>query len=243
MSLINEALKKAQRQRHDDPAGAAGPAAGAGGAVAGRSGPRPLRTLLLLATGAFVLIAASVVFTVYFVNEPAPPPAPPRPKKKVEISQKAPAPVTAPAAVSPATKPPAASAPPKVETPAPAPLPAATPLKVERAAEPITAEKPTPAPTPAPLPPEATAVAVPPPAPPKPSTAEPIADARVQAFVDTMRISGVKAAGAESRVLLNDRVYRLNDIVDRPLNVRLIKVESSSVTFSDGGGFTYVKYF
>jgi hypothetical protein len=97
---------------------------------------------------------------------------------------------------------------------------------------------------PAPIQPATAALSAPPPA----SPAEPIAvgvvaDPRIQAFVDILRIAGVKRAGAESRVLLNDRVYRLNDIVDRSLSVRLIKVEGNSLTFSDAAGFTYVKHY
>jgi hypothetical protein len=42
---------------------------------------------------------------------------------------------------------------------------------------------------------------------------------------------------------MNDRVYRVNDIVERSLGVRLIKVEADNLTFSDANGFTYVKYF
>lgn len=61
--------------------------------------------------------------------------------------------------------------------------------------------------------------------------------------MDTLRIAGVKAGGAESRVLMNDRVYRLNDIVERTLGIRLIKVETNSLTFSDANGVTYVKFF
>lgn len=42
---------------------------------------------------------------------------------------------------------------------------------------------------------------------------------------------------------MNDRVYRLNDIVERTLGVRLIKVETNSLTFSDANSVTYVKFF
>ncbi len=47
--------------------------------------------------------------------------------------------------------------------------------------------------------------------------------------------------GADSRVLINERVYRVNDIVERTLGVRLIKVEPGVITFSDVNGVTYAK--
>ena len=37
--------------------------------------------------------------------------------------------------------------------------------------------------------------------------------------------------------------YRVNDIVDRNLGVRLAKVESNALTFTDSNGVVYVKNF
>ncbi len=48
---------------------------------------------------------------------------------------------------------------------------------------------------------------------------------------------------AEGKVLMNDRFYRVNDIVERKLGVRLITVAAESLTFADANGVTYVKYF
>ena len=42
---------------------------------------------------------------------------------------------------------------------------------------------------------------------------------------------------------MNERVYRVNDIVDRALGVRLTKVAVDSLTFSDANGVSYIKYF
>ena len=68
-------------------------------------------------------------------------------------------------------------------------------------------------------------------------------DERVSAFVDAVRVAGIRSSGNDSRVLMNDRVYRVNDVVDRALGVRLIKVASDSLTFADANGVTYVKNF
>jgi len=43
--------------------------------------------------------------------------------------------------------------------------------------------------------------------------------------------------------LMNDRVFRVNDIVERTLGLKLIKVEPELLTFSDGNGMIYTKQF
>ena len=68
-------------------------------------------------------------------------------------------------------------------------------------------------------------------------------DERITAFVESVRVAGIRSSGTESRVLMNDRVFRVNDIVERTLGVRLVKVEVDSLTFADANGTTYVKYF
>ena len=42
---------------------------------------------------------------------------------------------------------------------------------------------------------------------------------------------------------MNERVYRVNDLVERNLGVRLVKAAADSLTFSDPRGVTYVKNF
>lgn len=67
-------------------------------------------------------------------------------------------------------------------------------------------------------------------------------DERIAAYIESMRIKGVRASGADSRVFINDRIYRVNEIVDRALSIRLLQVNSGSLTFSDANGVTYVKH-
>jgi hypothetical protein len=98
-----------------------------------------------------------------------------------------------------------------------------------------------PSPTPAAVTPavataEPKSTAAEPPAPPKP-------DERIHQFVEALKVTGIRSSGSESKVLMNDRVYRVNDIVDRNLGVRLTKVAPDSLTFTDGNGVSYVKYF
>jgi hypothetical protein len=42
---------------------------------------------------------------------------------------------------------------------------------------------------------------------------------------------------------MNDRVFRVNDIVERTFGLRLTKVDTNSLTFTDAGGAVYVKNF
>ncbi|MCX6951473.1 MAG: hypothetical protein NTV51_04700, partial [Verrucomicrobia bacterium] len=110
MSLINEALKKAQRNRSADPAGTLPPMPG-GGRVSKRSQPRTSQQLILIAAGAIALVVLSVVATVYLVNRPP------------ETKPAAPAPT--PSAAAPVAVTPAVSLPVIAPKPIPEP-PAAT---------------------------------------------------------------------------------------------------------------------
>ena len=111
MSLINEALKRAQRQRKADEAGYAPPVpgqTGGGHAVAHRGKPMGTQTLLVIVAGAAALIVLSVVATVYLLRDEATP-----------ASTPAPTPTLAQAPVKPA---PAAEAAPQVVLSIPAPV-------------------------------------------------------------------------------------------------------------------------
>ena len=245
MSLINDALKKAQRLRNEEPMGTQPPMSGAGGPrVAKRSQPRTSQQVVMLAAAALVVVVLSVVVTVWLVNRPAAPkPAPPvvatpaKPKPATDAPPPAttPAPVIASLANKPATTP-------LTEAPAPKPAEPASPniitlpppaLLPAPAAPITTASEPTATPSLESKP----AVAPPPPA------AEPKPDERIHAFVDSIRVTGIRSSGDDSRVLMNDRVFRVNDIVDRGLGVRLTKVNPNSLTFTDANGATYVKNF
>ncbi len=259
MSLINEALKKAQRTRTGDLSGTLPPMPGGSGRVAKRSQPRTSQQLILIAAGAIALVVLSVVATVYLVNRP-PEPKPAAPAPVVAPSPSAPkvTPVVAPVLNPPVlTTRPAAEMPPVVtQTPPPekAPVPTApapTELKPAAPAPVVLVAPPAPALTPALTTPAPTPDATPPPAPAVVATAalSPVAaspakpDERVNAFVDAIRVAGIRSSGTESRVLMNDRVFRVNEIVDRASGLRLTKVEPNTLTFTDANGAIYVKNF
>ena len=286
MSLINEALKKAQRVRTVDPVDVtAGPDGGM--RIERRAPPRSTKTLLLYASGVLVLFVLAVVTTVYFINRPAPrtPASAPHPLSASQSGTQPPA--AAPEIVAPKLPPPpvmasaAESTPPPIEkpvvTPASAPpviattLPSAVaavqappPTTVSSAPAPrpiVSTPGPEPTPSPKASPAAPATVQARPvstvPAPAQTATTTPVVatqtpaaapaapklDDRINLYLDALKVTGVRPSGTESRVLMNDRVYRVNDIVDRSLSLRLTKVEPGILTFTDANGMTYVKYF
>jgi hypothetical protein len=277
MSLINEALKKAQRLRSDEPGDIAPPMPGGATPMATRGQPRASQPLILLVSGGLVLIVLSVVITFWLANRtPAEKPGAKSPEPKAAVTPSGPAPTILPpvikppavAAETPPTKPVASPAPSPAERVATSAPPAATPVHTPAT---VTAPPITPAPVPPsaiPSPPpilaETPAMRPPTQAPlatePAPtasvplpalnlaadsgaSTAPPKTDERIHQFVDAIKVAGIRSSGDDSRVLMNDRVYRVNDIVERTLGVRLTKVEADALTFTDGNGATYVKHF
>jgi hypothetical protein len=244
MSLINEALKKAQRQRAEDRADLAPPMPGGGGHRIRRSAPAlSTQTIVLLAGGGISLFVVAVVVTVLWINRPEP--ARPGPAKSplaaatentVTAAPVIVLPVRLKAAESDLSTAPSASK----FTPATS---AANPIQA--APNPGTVIKSPPAP-PAPVAQGPTPAALP----AEPAPAAPV-DVRVpgrfqesiQTLVDALRVTGIRAAGNASKVMINERVYKLNDIVDRSHDLRLIKIASDGLMFTTPDGVTYEKTF
>ena len=214
MSLINDALKKAARLRAEEQAGMPPPMPGGGhGRISRQREPIRTQTVVLIAGAAVALVVVSAVITGILVT------AKPEPKAAV------------------AAKP----APEALATPAPQKVVVQVPSIVVPASAPAAAP-PTPAPT---APARATEAA-----PPVVRVAEPAAapshHARndlVQGIVDRLHVSGARAAGADSKALVDGHVYRVNDIVDRTVGLRLVKVEPDRLMLVDAAGDTYEKSY
>lgn len=245
MSLINEALKKAQRQRTDGPDQPSAAPSGSGtpeitgenerpSGHARRGGSRSGAPVVLLGAGGAVLVVLSVVATVFLLNRPTPAPAPaassPRPAPTAEIVSSPPPVIVAPEIKAPIL-----------------PRPESTPVAVETNSPSASAVAAT---TTAPAAPALSPDVGAAPGSPAPAAAAPAgprtdgkSDPRVSAFVDAIRVAGIRSSGNESRVLMNDKVYRVNDLVDRTLAIRLTNVEAHALTFTDANGVVYVKTF
>jgi hypothetical protein len=247
MSLISDALKKAQRQRDegtDQPAPAATDAAGTPAPrVARREKPTGFRSqmLLVIGGGAAVVVVGLVAGGLWLwqssrkTETPAP---------KTEVAAAHPAPAVVPTATAPANPPPA------VETkPAPAPVQVTEAPKPAPVAPVVTAGTPqftlplTPAPTSVTTPAATPAVATPTVAVAPKSNERPKPPAHMVTIIENLRVAGIRAAGEDSKVLMNDRVYRLNDIVDHELGLKLTGVTPKSLTFEDDHGATYTRNF
>lgn len=259
MSLINEALKKAQKER-----GAEVPPLAAMPSVGGESPQRISRRgkssgfpPALLVGGGVLAIAVAMggVFLLrktpadqkpaILAEAPAPPqiPAAPRltpsppPLATVPASTIVPPVVTTPVQVPAAT--------PRIELTAPAPAPVIMAVaEVPKPAAPTVAAPVTPAPAAAPLftfpVAAATAPELPKPEPaPKSGKLEP----RAINFIESLRVAGIRASATDSKVLMNDRVYRLGTVVEHEMGLRLTGITSNSLTFEDERGGSYTRTF
>jgi hypothetical protein len=218
MSLINEALKKAQNQRTVDLTAAPSPASPSAttGAqpqvrIAKRPPPLSARTLIgLIGGGLFGLLAVGVVSFFYF-SAPATPPAPAPIVKAPSSGLTQTAQTTPGAPVVPNQQIVTVSLP-------------AIPGAVSTGFTPSPFDTPT-----RPTPPPAAAV--------------PVANPTISDFIDALRISVVRLTPTDPKVVLNGQVFRINDVVDRGLKVRLIKIEAARIIFSDANGFEYPKNY
>lgn len=224
MSLINDALKKAQRQRGDStpPSPSAPSAAPMPGPLSAapsrRATPASRPQLLLLGVGTLLGLALALG-AVFLLRQPEPP-----------------ASATPPAAAS-ATPEPARTAAAEPAASLPVTASSLTPTKAEEAPLLTVSTRPS-EPVPA-LSPVATAPAASPATPATPPRASLTMIQTIEAF----RIAGVRASGADSKVLMNDRVYRIGDTVDHALGIRISAVTANSITFVDEAGAAYTRNF
>jgi hypothetical protein len=230
MSLINDALKKAARQRAEEQGEVIPPMPGGGHRRPSRPGePMRVQTIVLIGAAALALIVVSAVVTGIFVTG----------KPEVKAAAVAQAPTLAPtpppqkvAVQSPIIAAPQAL-PTSVPTPTSAPVAVVMPAVVAAAA-------PTAAPTPRPVAAALAPIAAPAAA---PTTAPQSRNELIQGIVDRFRVSGVRAAGADSKALVDGHVYKINEMIDRTIGLRLVKVDADHLTFVDAQGDTYVKSF
>ncbi len=255
MSLINDALKKAQKMRHEETLAAARNTAGAGGQEAPRS--RLSAGLIALISGGTALAVCAAVLAGLVLlrggrqasagtaNAPEPVQAPltvaktpdkegpaDRPSVTVAPVQTAATPLLKPAPEAPADNGPVIALPSSTQarvagtenSPAAA---AATPVPVSPAVQ----DK-TPAAQPAPV----FVFSQPEPDHSKPNPAS-------QRFVDRIRLTGIRKTASGAKVMMNEKVYRINDVVDQTLGLRLIEAESDKLVFTDEYGHRYVRNF
>lgn len=251
MSLINDALKKAQTLQVRTPGAnaafprattpvASAPATGSMDPVGAQAVPPAMPRAKTKSSQAGVVIAIAsvvlvvglgaigyVVYALFFMSTPADDiaPAVAAPASAPAETQPAPAPEPAPAAVAPvATSAPVAPAPaPVAATPAPAPTPApaSTDAPVPAVAE-VAASEPEPFIEEEPAVPEFVNNPAP----------------HISAWVMGITVTGIRG-GDRPKALMNDRVFMVGDTVNHELALRLIKVDPRVLVFQDAEGNTY----
>lgn len=241
MSLINDALKKAQKQREGSTTDLGADLAPHASGATTPSSPAAKNNTLPMIAGAAVIVALSVAATVYLLRDgqrestplsgAATPPAP----APVSASNGAPPPL--PSATSPAPPPASAPATPVAASSGPSNTSAVPPVTVSLQPAPVAAQSSPPSTS-------SEAVSLPESAP----RATPEADLlkttnRIQGLIDKFKISGIRLADADSKVLLNDHLFRVNDLVEPSLGLRITKIESHVLTFTDADGNSYLKHF
>jgi hypothetical protein len=267
MSLINDALKKAQKQRTGEtPTLSSMPSVGGESPqrIARRAKPAGFDTLMVRAgIGAGVLLV--VVVGSYFafrsdsddrrqtadvnpvagVADPGPPsPTPATPPATSAPQPAAPAPAftlpvapvqkseiggqrTAQASEPPVVRPPSSNAGPAV---AAAPTPTGSDPRVSPfSAPPKTATQ---QPTTNNQPP----VQI-------PAAERPKLEPRAIQFIENIKVAGIRASATDAKVLMNDRVYRIGSIVEAELGLKLVEINTNSLTFEDDRGGRYTRTF
>ncbi len=245
MSLINDALKKAQKERTPDkgatppPPPPRTPAVPPGISRGGK--PRKNNTVVYVVCGAVVLVALSVAATVYLLRD--------QPAAPVVASAPAPTPAKAPTATPPPIGPaPASQVAASPQAAIPAPAETVAPTKAP-ASNPVAAVNPHPDPEPivfAPRPPDGGAT----PAAEAPAT-EPATNSRgieipkpnprVRTIIERFRITGIRLSA--KKVIINERLFAEGDVVEPAIDLRLTKIEKDLLTFVDSTGLVYYKRF
>ncbi len=242
MSLINEALKKAQAQRQGGtPSQPPPPGMPPPGNAPPSAGPSHLWPIVLAFFGVAVLFAGGAALIVWGLM-------------RSSGEQRDQTVVTAPADTVPQP-----SAPEAVPTPAPTPDESiespASALPSEEVSSPGLAT-PTPAPTAIPSQPEPTPRHVAPAASPSPSpTATPARDVpaparanpAVESFLARLEVRGVMAGGQRALLYNHDtqrtQAYEAGATISNELQLRVGEITMRSITFVDHDGFVYTKRF
>lgn len=226
MSLINDALKKAQKQRTgESPPLAAMPGVGGQPAarIAHRTKPAAYELPYLQIGAGLGLAIVLVVGGVYLGRFLKSDPAESSPAKPASVAKAAPKTEAAP----PAAKPAPSSATTFV-LPIAAPSSNPAPLIAAAAAD-----------TPKPV-----AITLPPPEPePVKPTVPPKFETKGITFIESLRVAGIRASATDSKVLMNDRVYRVGDTVEHEMGIKIIGITASSLSFEDQNGARYTRNF
>jgi hypothetical protein len=210
MSLINDALRKAQQERLNQSRTTPGqaPVDYAEQPLSNRPQASGLSKGLALGAAITAIGAAIVILVVSFTGQDTPQ-NPTAPVRVANQSAALPPPAPAPAPESPPVEPPSPPPPPAVATTAPEPVENNTTPPADAAA---------PIPRIGLLTPE---------------------QIRIRDHVNSLRITGVRGTGTAGRAMIAGRLYREGDIIEPELGIVLERIEATSLVFTDMTGYEF----
>lgn len=230
MSLISDALRKAQKQRTGElPPLSSMPAIGGESAarIAKRAKPAGFYTLLIRLGAGVILLAVVIIGGVILLRKKSLPVDAPQPAGQTAARSE---PTTVPAQPQPATTTVAPPVVPVAVTP-----PAVTAPKTEAPAPRSETPQPVAATTPAA------------PVSPKPEPVRPAGPTKLEPkaiiFIESLRVVGIRASATDSKVLMNDRVYRIGNVIEHEMGIKLTGITTNSLTFEDERGGRYTRTF
>jgi hypothetical protein len=62
-------------------------------------------------------------------------------------------------------------------------------------------------------------------------------------FIENIKVAGIMARPTDSKVLMNDRVYRIGSIVEAEMGLKLVEITTGALTFEDERGGRYTRTF
>ena len=79
-------------------------------------------------------------------------------------------------------------------------------------------------------------------APAKPASALKLEPRAIQ-YIDNIKVAGIRASTTDAKVLMNDRVYRVGSVVEAEMGLKLAGITANSLTFEDERGARYTRTF
>ncbi|GAB4268663.1 MAG TPA: hypothetical protein DIU37_02175 [Opitutae bacterium] len=68
-------------------------------------------------------------------------------------------------------------------------------------------------------------------------------ESAIQSFISTSRVTGVRKSGNNSKVVINNRIYPINAVVDDNLKIKIKCIDDREIVFLDEDGVEYSKQF
>lgn len=233
MSLINDALRKAQKQRTGEtPVLSSMPAIGGESAarIAKRTRPAGFYTLLIRLGAVVALLSVVIIGGVVLLRKKSGPVEATTPPVQASAVQQS-------AAVQTPAPQPQAAAPQSTATTFVVPVIApTTPAPSPKTTAPVTQTE-----IPKPVATTATPVTA------KPEPVKPAAPGKLEPkaimFIESLKVVGIRASTTDSKVLMNDRVYRIGNTVEHEMGIKLTGITANSLTFEDERGGSYTRTF